>query len=77
MTQTEMATEEDLLVSLTFHNFSAEMLKEFALKIVKPYFNGNMNQAVRSLMEKAINEETIVNQALITERNSGQNVHLS
>jgi hypothetical protein len=77
MTQTEMATEEDLLVSLKFHNFSAEMLKEFALKIVKPYFNGNMNQAVRSLMEKAINEETIVNQALITERNSGQNVHLS
>ena len=72
-----MATEEDLLVSLTFHNFSAEMLKEFALKIVKPYFNGNMNQAVRSLMEKAITEETIVNQALITERNSGQNVHLS
>ena len=71
MTQTEMATEEDLLVSLTFHNFSADMLKEFALKIVKPYFNGNMNQAVRSLMEKAINEETIVNQALIIENKSG------
>jgi len=71
MTQTEMATEEDLLVSLTFHNFSADMLKEFALKIVKPYFNGNMNQAVRRLMEKAINEETIVNQALIAESKSG------
>jgi len=70
MTQTEMATEKDLLVSLTFHNFSAEMLKEFALKIVKPYFNGNMSQAVRSLMEKAINEETIVNQALIAESKS-------
>lgn len=67
MTQTEIATEEDLLVSLTFHNFSAKMLKEFALKIVKPYFNGNMNQAIRSLMEKVITEETIVNQALIKE----------
>ena len=67
MTQTEIATEEDLLVSLTFHNFSAKMLKEFAQKIVKPYFNGNMNQAIRSLMEKAITEETILNQALITE----------
>jgi hypothetical protein len=65
MTQTQTVTEEELLVSLTFHNFSAEMLKEFALKIVKPYFNGNMNQAVRSLMEKAIEEETIVNQALV------------
>jgi hypothetical protein len=72
MTHTEMATEKDLLVSLTFHNFSAEMLKEFAQKIVKPYFNGNMNQAVRSLMEKAINEETIVNKALIAESKSGK-----
>jgi ferritin-like protein len=69
MTQTEAATEQDLLVSLTFHNFSAEMLKEFALKIVKPYFNGNMNEAVRRLMEKAIKEETIVNHALIIQGN--------
>ena len=65
MKQTEIATEEDILVSLTFHNFSAKMLKEFAQKIVKPYFGGNMNQALRSLMEKSINEETIVNQAIM------------
>jgi hypothetical protein len=66
VTQIETATEEDLLVSLTFHNFSAEMLKEFAQKIVKPYFNGNMNQAVRSLMENAIQEETIVKHSFLT-----------
>jgi len=66
MTQIETATEEDLLVSLTFHNFSAEMLKEFAQKIVKPYFNGNMNQAIRSLMEKAIQDETIVKYSILT-----------
>ncbi len=54
-----MEPQEDLLVSLTLHNFSAEMLKEFALKIVKPYFGGNMNEAMRRLMEKAISEETI------------------
>jgi hypothetical protein len=66
MPQTEMTTQEQaLLVSLTLHNFSAEMLKEFALKIVRPYFGGNVNEAVRSLMEKAIAEETIVNQAII------------
>lgn len=60
--------EEDSLVSLTLHNFSANMLKEFAVKIVKPYFGGNMNQAVRSLMEKAINEETIANQTIKTKK---------
>ena len=65
MTQTEIATQEDLLVSLTLHNFSAEMLKEFAQKIVKPYFGGNINQAIRSLMEKAVAEETMVNQATL------------
>ena len=64
MTQTETATEKDLLISLTLHNFSAEMLKEFAQKIVKPYFGGNLNQAIRSLMEKAISEEATVSQAL-------------
>lgn len=65
MTQTQTAPEQDLLISLTLHNFSADMLREFALKIVKPYFHGNVNEALRSLMEKAIQEETIVNQALI------------
>ena len=47
------------------------MLKEFALKIVKPYFGGNMNQAIRTLMEKAIQEETILNQAIMTRSKSG------
>jgi len=40
------------------------MLKEFAVKIVKPYFGGNINEALRSLMQKAIDEEAIVNQAI-------------
>jgi hypothetical protein len=70
MTETEIATEEDLLVDLTFHSFSAVMLKEFALKIVKPYFNGDMNKAIKSLMEKAILEETILNQAVVAESKS-------
>ena len=67
MTETEIAIEEDLLVDLTFHDFSAGMLKEFALKIVKPYFNGNMNKAIKSLIENAILEETLLNQALLVE----------
>ena len=65
MKQTQTITEEDLLVSLTFHNFSVELLKEFAQKIVKPYFHGNMNEAIRNMMQKAIDEETIVAQTII------------
>jgi hypothetical protein len=69
MTQTQAATEQNLQVDLTFHDFPAEMLTEFALKIVKPYFNGNLNQAIKSLMEKAIAEESLVNKTIITNNN--------
>ncbi len=57
--------QDDLLVDLTLHNFSADMLRKFAVKIVKPYFDGNVNAALRSLMEKAIEEEAIVNRAVM------------
>ena len=64
MTQTQTTTDQDLLVSLKLHNFPAELLREFAVKIVKPYFKGNINEALRSLMQRAIDEETIITQAL-------------
>jgi hypothetical protein len=67
-TQKQESLEEDLLVSLTFHNFSAVMLKEFALKIAKPYFGGNLNEALRHLMQKAIVEETLFMDATIKNR---------
>jgi hypothetical protein len=64
MTQTETVYEEDILVSLTFHNFSAEMLREFAQKIVKPYFRGNINEAIRCLMQKAVDDESLAMQTI-------------
>jgi hypothetical protein len=67
MTKTETQTvtlKDDLTVDLTFHNFSANLLKEFALHIVKPYFNGNTTQAVQTLMEKALTEENLFNQTI-------------
>jgi hypothetical protein len=64
MTETQIAVQEDLLVDLTIHGFSANLLKEFAAKIVKPYFKGNLNQAVQVLMEKALSEESLFEQAL-------------
>ena len=64
MTQTQTTAEQDLLVSLKLHNFPAELLREFAVKIVKPYFKGNINEALRNLMQSAIDEETLVTQAI-------------
>lgn len=55
-----LATEDDLLVDLTFHDFSAALLVEFAEKIVRPYYSGNMSNAVKELIQKAIREEDFV-----------------
>ena len=57
---TVLATEEDLLVDLTFHNFPASLLTEFAEKIVRPYYKGNMNAAVQDLIQKTIADQDFV-----------------
>ena len=51
------ATEEDLLVDLTFHNVPASLLTEFAKKIVRPYYAGNMNAAIQDLLHKTLAEQ--------------------
>ena len=55
-----LAAEDDLLVDLTLHDFSATLLAEFAEKIVKHYYSGNMSNAVKDLIQKAIREEEFV-----------------
>ena len=55
-----LATEDDLAVDLTLHDVSATLITEFAEKVVRPYYSGNMNDAVKDLMQKAIGEEEIV-----------------
>jgi hypothetical protein len=57
---TETATEDDLLVDLALHDFPATLLTEFAEKIVRPYYHGNLNQALKELMEKAITEQQLL-----------------
>jgi hypothetical protein len=57
---TALATENDLLVDLTFHNFPASLLTEFAQKIVRPYYDGDLNAAVQDLLHKAIAERDFV-----------------
>ena len=41
-----LATEDNLLVDLTFHNVPASLLTEFAKKIVRSYYAGNINAAI-------------------------------
>jgi hypothetical protein len=55
-----LAIEDDLSVDLTLHDFSAILLAEFAEVIVKPYYSGNMSDAVKDLIQKAIREKEIV-----------------
>jgi hypothetical protein len=62
---TETATEDDLLVDLTLHDFPATLLTEFAQKIVRPYYHGNLNQALKDLIEKAITEQQLLQKHII------------
>ncbi len=55
-----LATQEDLLANLTLHNVSASLLIEFAEKIVRPYYNGNLNAAIQDLINKALSEQEFV-----------------
>jgi hypothetical protein len=55
-----LAAEDDLSVDLTLHDFSAILLAEFAEKIVRPYYSGNISDAVKDLIQKAIREEKFV-----------------
>lgn len=63
MTETQFEIQENLPVDLTIHHFPLSILQEFAVKIVVPYFNGNMNQAIKCLMEKALFEEALAKKA--------------
>ena len=55
-----LTSEDDLSVDLTLHDFSATLLADFVEKIVRPYYSGNMNAAVKDLMQKAVKEETFI-----------------
>jgi len=55
-----LALENDFLVDLTFHSIPASLLSEFAEKIVKPYYSGNMNVAIQDLLHKTIAEQEFI-----------------
>jgi len=67
-----LATEDDMLVDLTFHNVPVSLLAEFAEKIVRPYYSDNLNAAIQDLIHKAIAEQDFV-LSHITHVRSGNN----
>ena len=58
--KTATLTENDLPVDLTLHKVPASLLTEFAEKIARPYYRGNVNAAVQDLLIKALAEQDFV-----------------
>lgn len=54
-----LASEDDLLVNLTFHNVPTSLLTEFAEKIVIPYYSDNINAAVQGLFKRPLQSKTL------------------
>jgi len=65
-----LSTESALLIDLTVHTVSASLLSEFAEKIVKPYYNDNLNAAVQDLIHKALEEQNFVLSHITHNRNA-------
>jgi hypothetical protein len=55
-----LAAQEDLKVDLTLHDVPASLISEFAEKIVRPYYNGNLNAAVQDLIGKTLSEQEFI-----------------
>jgi hypothetical protein len=60
----------DLLIDLTFHSLPASLLAEFAEKIVKPYYSGNLNAAIQDLLHKTLAEQDFIQSHITHVRNS-------
>jgi phage baseplate assembly protein W len=65
-----LALEEDLLVDLTVHDVQASLITEFAEKIVRPYYGGNLNAAIQDLINKALSEQDYVHSHITHIKNS-------
>jgi hypothetical protein len=65
-----VTAEEDLLVNLTLHSVPASLLNEFAEKIVRPYYQGNLNAAIQDLIHKALAEQDFVHSHITHVRNA-------
>ncbi len=65
-----LAAQEDLTVNLTLHDVSASLIAEFAEKIVKPYYSGNLNAAIQDLINKNLIEQEFIHTHITHTRKS-------
>jgi len=65
-----LATEKDLLIDLKFHKVPASLVAEYNEKIVRSYYNGNLNAAIQDLLRKALAEQDFVLSRVTHIRNS-------
>jgi hypothetical protein len=64
-----IAPQEDLSIDLTLHDVPASVITEFAEKIVKPYYRGNLNAAIQDLISKALSEQEFIHTHITHIRN--------
>ena len=53
--------KNELLIDLTFHDLPVNLLEDFTLQVVRPYYAGRLTEAMKDLMEKAVAENEFVN----------------
>jgi hypothetical protein len=58
--KTLLAPQDELIVNITVHKVPASLLGEFAEKIVRPYYKGNLNAAIQDLINKALSEQEFI-----------------
>ena len=51
---------EEILVDLTLHDISAGLIEKFVTQVVKPYYAGNLTEALRDLMQKTVADQEFV-----------------
>ena len=64
-----LSEEEPLALDLTMHDVPASLITEFTEKIVRPYYNGNLNAAIQDLLSKAISDQDYVHSHITHIRN--------
>jgi hypothetical protein len=64
-----LSEEDPLALDLTMYDVPASLITEFAEKIVRPYYNGNLNAAIQDLLSKAISDQDYVHSHITHTRN--------
>ncbi len=52
--------EKDMQVDLTLHGISVGLIEDFALQVVKPYYAGNLSEALKDLMQKTVADQEFI-----------------